>query len=57
MSIDAVWTVKFAMGFDWGPGVMILDTQRIYGGDGQYLYVGEYAVKDGAVEEVPSSQS
>jgi len=40
--LEAVWTVRFQSQHDYGAGVVILDTQKVYGGDDQYLYVGTY---------------
>lgn len=49
MSIEALWTIRFtstspntADRGNWGTGVMILETGRIFGGDGNFTYVGHY---------------
>lgn len=52
-SYEALWAVYFGdvsgpSGLDPGrtnAGVAVLETQRIFGGDSQYYYVGNYAVE------------
>ena len=52
-SYEALWAVYFGdasdpSGFDPGrmnAGVAVLETQRIFGGDSQYYYVGNYEVE------------
>lgn len=47
MSIEALWTVDFVSNQGiGGGGVVIFDTERIFGGDGSYYYVGKYSIKD-----------
>ncbi len=49
MSIEALWTIRFASVSqntadrgNGGSGVMVLDTGRVYGGDGDFTYLGHY---------------
>lgn len=50
MTIEALWSVVFSTPTgDAGGGVVILDTNRVFGGDGGYYYIGSYAVKDGQI--------
>ena len=34
----------------WNGGVAVLETNRIFGGDSGYYYVGNYTIKDGQFE-------
>jgi hypothetical protein len=45
MSIEALWTVTFASNLGAsGGGVVIFETDRLFGGDPDYIYVGKYGV-------------
>jgi T3SS negative regulator,GrlR len=45
MSIEALWTVTFASNLGAsGGGVVIFETDRLFGGDPDYTYVGKYDV-------------
>ncbi len=45
MSLEALWTIEFQATDDWvNGGVVVLETNRIYGGDSDYFYVGTYEV-------------
>ena len=44
--LEAVWSVKFRTQNDSGAGVVVLDSGKVYGGDSQYLYVGNYRAKN-----------
>lgn len=48
MSIEAMWTAKFQsnMGAS-GAGIIVLETQRIFGGDSWHYYVGNYRADNG----------
>ena len=55
MSIEGLWTVKFESNINVaadlfgerskGGGVVIFETERVFGGDSQYFYVGKYWVR------------
>jgi hypothetical protein len=45
MSIEALWTVTFTSNLGvGGAGVVIFETGRLFGGDPDYIYLGEYKV-------------
>lgn len=55
MSLEALWTVEFASleegnQSNMGAGVVIFETERIFGGDNQFYYVGKYEVSNGIIE-------
>lgn len=46
MTVEALWTAEFEL-FQRGWtnfGIVVLESSRIFGGDGQYYYVGHYTV-------------
>ena len=44
MGIEALWSVQFISNLEiYGGGVIVFETGRIFGGDGYYYYVGDYA--------------
>lgn len=48
--LEALWTIRFTSIRGFGAGVVVLETGRVMGGDGQFVYVGEYrAQPDGTV--------
>ncbi len=48
MSIEALWTVEFISNLQvFGSGVVVLETGRVFGGDAQYYYLGDYNVIHG----------
>lgn len=48
--LEALWSVEFVANTqDLGAGVAVFETGRIFGGDSQYYYVGNYAMRDGLV--------
>lgn len=46
--VEALWTVEFfdptSNGLPLGTGIAVLETNRVFGGDAQYFYVGDYEV-------------
>jgi hypothetical protein len=45
--IEALWTVEFISNQgNIGAGVVIFETNRIFGGDVSYYYLGNYEIKD-----------
>jgi hypothetical protein len=45
--IEALWTVEFiSTEGNFGAGVVIFETNRIFGGDVSYYYLGTYEVKN-----------
>jgi len=49
MSIEALWTVNFATAGGAGNGIVIFETGRIFGGDANYFWVGDYDVQNGRI--------
>jgi hypothetical protein len=48
---EALWSLEFESSLgDHGAGVVVLDTERLFGGDAQYFYVGNYKVEDHVLE-------
>ncbi len=45
MSIEALWSMQFASPENIGAGVVVLQTGRIFGGDGRYYYLGQYQLQ------------
>lgn len=46
--LEALWSVEFVSNLNiFGSGVVVFETGRIFGGDGQYYYTGKYEVKNG----------
>ena len=43
--IEGLWIVKFGMPALWGAGVIVLESQRFFGGDSAYYYVGDYGIE------------
>jgi hypothetical protein len=44
MSEEALWTIEFQTASGWtNGGVVVLETERAYGGDSQYYYVGQFS--------------
>jgi hypothetical protein len=55
MSIEALWTVEFVSVINGQPssigaGVIIFETERIFGGDNQFYYIGRYKVDNENIE-------
>jgi len=49
--IEALWTAEFVSNENvWGTGVVIMETQRVLGGDGQFFYVGRYETRNGEIK-------
>jgi hypothetical protein len=42
--IEGLYVVRFGSPVLWGAGVIVLETQRFFGGDSMYYYVGDYAL-------------
>jgi len=46
--IEALWTVEFISTQESiGAGVVVFETNRIFGGDVSYYYLGNYEIKNG----------
>lgn len=54
MQLESLWTVVFAAANDTsighGGGVVIFETDRIFGGDASYYYLGTFSVNNGILE-------
>ncbi len=45
MSLEALWTIEFQTPGGWvNEGIIVLETNRLYGGDSDFFYVGTYEV-------------
>lgn len=46
MAVEALWLVEFSSPNKgtWGKGVAVFETQRIFGGDSGYYYIGHYSL-------------
>lgn len=45
--LEALWSIKFRSNLQvFGAGVVVLETGKIFGGDAQYFYIGNYKVKN-----------
>jgi hypothetical protein len=45
--LEALWSVEFRSNLNiFGSGVVIFETDRIFGGDAQYYFTGKYEVKN-----------
>lgn len=44
MTIEALWAVDFQNQMDLGSGVVVCETNRIFGGDSGWYYLGRYEV-------------
>ena len=43
--LEALWSVEFRTNAGYaGAGVAVFETGRIFGGDGQYFYIGTYTI-------------
>ena len=48
--VEALWTANFISGeLNEGGRVVILETEKIYGGDSQFYYLGSYKINDGKI--------
>lgn len=44
--LEALWSVEFVSSLGgFGGGVVVFETGRVFGGDGQYYYLGTYEVE------------
>lgn len=50
--IEALWSVQFISNLGiFGSGVVVFETERIFGGDAKFYYLGSFRVKaDGSVD-------
>jgi len=49
--VETLWSLEFESSLgDHGSGVVVLETDRLFGGDAQYFYVGKYKVEDHILE-------
>ncbi len=48
--IEALWSVEFTSNMGvLGAGVVVFETERVFGGDAQYFYVGNYKSINGQI--------
>ncbi|HQM30706.1 MAG TPA: hypothetical protein PLR20_15260 [Syntrophales bacterium] len=49
--LGALWSLEFeSILGDHGTGVVVLETDRLFGGDAQYFYIGNYKVRGCVLE-------
>lgn len=49
--VEALWSLEFISNQQiYGAGVIVLETDRVFGGDAQYFYVGRYKIESGIIE-------
>ena len=49
--IEGLWSVEFSSNTgDFGAGIVVFETNRVFGGDSQYYYLGTYVVQNGIIE-------
>jgi hypothetical protein len=49
--IEALWSLEFISSQRiYGAGVVVLETDRLVGGDAQYFYIGRYKIESGIIE-------
>lgn len=49
MSLEALWSLSVETHDDRGAGVMVFDTNRLFGGDSAFCWVGTYELNDGTL--------
>jgi hypothetical protein len=42
MALEALWAVRFGSVQDFGSGIIVFETNRIFGGDTSFYYVGSF---------------
>jgi hypothetical protein len=51
MSVEALWSVEFMSNLgDIGAGVAVFENGNVYGGDGNYYYLGKYKIVNSRVD-------
>ena len=50
MSVEALWVLGFGNDIDYGSGVVVLETNRIFGGDSSFYWTGTYEVSNGRIK-------
>ncbi len=52
MSIEGLWSIQFQESTkgNTGAGVVVFETQRVFGGDSGYYYIGNYKVEGNKME-------
>ena len=55
MGIEALWSMRFGAEVE-GSGVVVLETERIFGGDARYYYLGEYKVEGKTISAIVKVQ-
>jgi hypothetical protein len=45
--LEAQWVVEFKSAIDFGAGTVVFESGRVFGGDGQYRYEGDYKIDNG----------
>lgn len=49
--IEALWTVEFASNLQmFGRGVVVFESERVFGGDASFYYLGDYKITNGEIK-------
>lgn len=48
--IEGLWSIYFQTDQMHGAGVVVFETNRLFGGDDKYFYVGKYVVAHGKLQ-------
>jgi len=50
MDLEALWSIEFISSLGaFGGGVVVFESNRVFGGDAAYYYVGKYEIKNGTI--------
>jgi hypothetical protein len=45
--LEALWSIEFiSKNGNFGAGIVVLESGRVYGGDSSYYYIGEYSLEN-----------
>lgn len=48
--LEALWSIEFISdNGNFGAGIVVLESEKIYGGDASYYYLGNYSVENGEI--------
>lgn len=48
--MEALWSIEFVSDRgNFGAGIVVFESGRVFGGDSSYYYIGSYSVKNGKV--------
>lgn len=50
--MEGLWSIDFTAEAMHGAGVVVFETNRVYGGDDKYYYIGTYSVTHGKLQAI-----